>query len=67
MAKMVKSLNKIGQLQQILKDNAPPLVLFCIETVQKAGHCLLKYNYSTVVERGEGVGAAAFCVKTVRL
>ena len=44
MAKMEKKLNKIGLLQPILKDNAPPLVLFCIEAVPKVGHRLLKYN-----------------------
>ena len=44
MAKMAKKQNKIGLLQPILKDNAPPLVLFCIEAVPKVGHRLLKYN-----------------------
>ena len=35
---------KTGPLQLLFSSNAPPLVLFCIETVQKAGHWLLKYN-----------------------
>ena len=28
----------------LFPSNAPRLVLFCIETVTKAGHWLLKYN-----------------------
>ena len=38
--------NKTGPLQRLFSSNAPPLVLFCIETVPKVVHWLLKYNYS---------------------
>ena len=43
-AKMAKNGNKTGPLQRLLSSNAPPLVLFCIETVPNVGHWILKYN-----------------------
>ena len=54
-AQMAKNLNKTGLLQWLFSSNAPPLVLFCIKTVPKKGHWLLKYNYRS---RGSGLFAA---------
>ena len=44
-AKMAKNRNKTGLLQRLSSSNAPPLILFCIETAPMVGHWLLKYNY----------------------
>ena len=50
MRKCQKTRKETRLLQQLFFADALPLVLFCIETVPKAGHWLLKYNYSSTVE-----------------